>query len=206
MPMGWCIGRNFGSRGGIRALQQPTATYILHTVHGPGNALLTGPHLRTSPHCSHSLLETPAPRSPSPRPSDIVPDQREKCTKRKSQQILTGKPARHPVSSLISGSPLDGRFNTVLSAARYVPTCLSQHASILTTPEPWLIVYMLGSLHTTVHANKTCPREGGKWRSCYLFDGAHARMRRDMTPFHASQTADRQHHHISHIWRLMLRH
>lgn len=25
-----------------------------------------------------------------------------------------------------------------------------------------------------------------------------------MTPFHASQTADRQHHHISHRWRLML--
>lgn len=32
------------------------------------------------------------------------------------------------------------------------------------------------------------------------------KKRRDMTPFHASQTADRQHHHISHIRRLMLPH
>lgn len=39
-----------------------------------------------------------------------------------------------------------------------------------------------------------------------LSHGAHAQTRRDMTPFHASQTADRRHHHISHMWRLMLPH
>lgn len=108
---------------------------------------------RSSPPAHESTLfalasrNTGATLSP-PRPSDIVPGQ--KVLEEKKPTDLDRQAFSTPCQHFISGAPLDGRFNAVLSAARYVvPTC--QHAD-----DPRTLAYSLQSTVYVLHSTSTC--------------------------------------------------
>lgn len=172
MPMALRIGRNFGSRGGH---QGPTATdnphnidYILYTA---GYCLA-----RSSPPAHESTLfalasrNTGATTSP-PRPSDIVPGQKVLEKKKPTDLDRQALPAPCQLSSR-------GPHWTGVSTRCFPqPDTWCPHASMLTTPEPWLIVYSLPSKGTmqirslvlgkgqngvpVPLSRSTCPKEKG---------------------------------------------